>query len=346
MQDSRYPPNKADSQPQNPNLQPNLQPNFQLKAAILLLSMLALIVGAVLYVMYARGVFETSQKLILVADDSEGVNVGMDLTFSGFPVGRVSKIELSEEGNARMIVEVPKKDARWLRTTTIFTLERGLVGSAKMRAHTGILTDPPLEDGASRKVLVGDATAEIPRMVGAAKDLIENIKALTAAGSSLDASLANTKTLTTKLNGNNGALAALMGDEKNVQKLLGTIDRSNQLLAQLSALTGRASAMAGKADSQVFGPNGLMSDTKGLMKDTQVTVNQLNTMLSEVRESLKKVDKVLIETQAASENIRTGTTDLGALRADVDASLRKVDSLVNELNRKWPFKREAEIKLP
>jgi phospholipid/cholesterol/gamma-HCH transport system substrate-binding protein len=34
------------------------------------------------------------------------------------------------------------------------------------------------------------------------------------------------------------------------------------------------------------------------------------------------------------------------LRAQVDASLRKVESLVNEINRKWPFARDTEIKLP
>jgi phospholipid/cholesterol/gamma-HCH transport system substrate-binding protein len=30
----------------------------------------------------------------------------------------------------------------------------------------------------------------------------------------------------------------------------------------------------------------------------------------------------------------------------VDASLRKVEHLVNEINRKWPFKRDTELKLP
>jgi phospholipid/cholesterol/gamma-HCH transport system substrate-binding protein len=30
----------------------------------------------------------------------------------------------------------------------------------------------------------------------------------------------------------------------------------------------------------------------------------------------------------------------------VDASLRKVEQLVNEINRKWPFARDPEIKLP
>jgi phospholipid/cholesterol/gamma-HCH transport system substrate-binding protein len=318
---------------------PAVPPNLQIRAALLLLLMLALVVGAIIYVMYARGVFEATQKLVLVADDSEGVVVGMDLTFSGFPIGRVSQIELSPEGNARMIVDVPRKDAHWLRKSSVFTLERGLVGNTRMRAHTGILTDPLLEDGASRKLLVGDASAEIPRLVSTAKELIENLKSLTAADSSLDASLGNVKTLTEKLNGKNGALDVLLGDEKNVQKLLTTLDRTNTLLVKLDGFAAKADGLAGKADTQVFGPN-------GLMKDTQATVTQLNAMLTDVRESLKKVDKVLIETQAVSENIKLGTTDLGALRADVDVSLRKVDQLVNEINRKWPFKRDAEIKLP
>jgi phospholipid/cholesterol/gamma-HCH transport system substrate-binding protein len=329
-----------------PLAEPTIDSHLQVRAALLLLFMLMMVVGAILYVMYARGAFETSQKLVLVADDSEGVSVGMDLTFSGFPVGRVGRIELSPEGNARMIVEVPHRDAHWLRSSSIFTLERGLVGGAKLRAHTGVLTDPALEDGATRKVLVGDATAEIPRMVGAAKELVENLKALTKSGSSLDASLANAKQLTAKMNSEGGALGAIMGDEKNTQKLMATIDKSNVLLAQMSALAARANSIAGKADAQVFGPTGLMKDTQATVKETQATVVQLNGMLTDVRESLKKVDKILIETQAASENIKTGTTDLGSLRAEVDASLRKVDQLVNELNRKWPFKRDAEIKLP
>jgi phospholipid/cholesterol/gamma-HCH transport system substrate-binding protein len=286
-------------------------PGLQIKAALLVLLMVLLVGGAVVYLMYARGVFEATQKLVLVADDSEGVVVGMDLTFSGFPIGRVSQIELSAEGNARMIMEVPKKDAHWLRSTSIFTLERGLVGSTKLRAYSGILTDPALEDGATRALLVGDASSEIPKLVATAKELIQNLKALTAADSSLDASLGNVKTLTEKLNGKGGALGAILGDEKHTEKLLTALDRTNSLLAKVDS-------MAAKADTQVFGPN-------GVMKDAQATVVQLNAMLAEARTSLKKVDAILVDAQAVSANAKAATADLGVLRADVESSLRKVD---------------------
>lgn len=305
---------------------------IQFKAALLLLLMILLVGGSIVYLMYARGVFEATQKLVLMADDSEGVVVGMDLTFSGFPVGRVSQIELSPEGNARMIMEIPRRDAHWLRTSSIFTLERGLVGSTRLRAYSGILTDPPLEDGAMRTLLVGDASAEIPKLVASAKELIQNLKALTAADSSLDVSLGNVKTLTDKLNGKGGALGAILGDEKHTEKLLTALDRANALLAKVDSL-------AAKADTQVFGPG-------GVMKDAQATVVQLNALLIDASASLKKVDAVLIEAQAVGANAKAATTDLGVLRVDVETSLRKVDHLINEINRKWPFKRDAELKLP
>jgi phospholipid/cholesterol/gamma-HCH transport system substrate-binding protein len=45
-------------------------------------------------------------------------------------------------------------------------------------------------------------------------------------------------------------------------------------------------------------------------------------------------------------NVKEATTDLGVLRAEVESSLRTVDHLVQEINRKWPFSRNNELKLP
>ncbi len=118
--------------------------HLEFKAALLLALLVLLLAGSVLYVMYARGAFEETQRLVLVADDSEGVRVGMDMTFSGFPIGRVRRIELAEDGAARILIDVPKKDARWLRESSVFTLVRGLVGNVAIRAYSGIMSDPPL----------------------------------------------------------------------------------------------------------------------------------------------------------------------------------------------------------
>jgi len=72
--------------------------NAEFKAALLLVLMVLLVAGSALYLMYARGAFESTQTLVLQADDSEGVTVGMDVTFAGFPIGRVRRIELGKDG--------------------------------------------------------------------------------------------------------------------------------------------------------------------------------------------------------------------------------------------------------
>jgi phospholipid/cholesterol/gamma-HCH transport system substrate-binding protein len=306
--------------------------HLEFKATLLLIVLVLLVAGAALYLGYARGAFESTQQLVLVAEDSEGVGVGMDLTFAGFPIGRVRRIELGADGNARILVDVPIKDAHWLRQSSVFAIQRGVVGNTNIRAYTGILSDPPLPDGAERTVLRGDATAEIPRLMAEARQVLQNLSAMTASESSLNASLANVQGFTDKLKGPGGAMGALVGSDADAKKLITALDRTNTLLARLDGL-------AAKADTQVFGND-------GLVRDARTTVTQLNAMLLDARASLKQVDAVLAEAKAVGANVNAATTDLGALRADVETSLRNVDGLINELNRKWPFKRDTELKLP
>lgn len=309
--------------------------HLRAKAAALLLFTLALIAGSALYLLHARGVFEPTQQLVLVADDSEGVAVGMDMTFSGFPIGRVRHIGLAPEGNVHITVDVAQRDAHWLRTSSVFTLVRGLVGGTAIKAYSGILTDPPLPDGAMRPVLRGDATAEIPQLMATARELLGNLRALTAQDSALAATAANAQALTERLQGPGGALGLLMGNERDARKVLATLERTNALLVRLDG-------MAAKADTQVFG-------AQGLLPEAQAAVAQLGGLLQDTRASLRKVDAVLAEAQAVGANVRAASTDLGALRAEVEANLRKIDTLLNQVNRTWPFARDPkdlELTLP
>ncbi len=306
--------------------------NLERKAIALLLLVAAVILGFLLYVMYARGAFESTQQLVLISDDSEGVIVGMDLTFSGFPIGRVRRIELSPDGKARMVIDVPQKDAHWLRTSSIFTMERGMVGDTRIRAYSGILTDPPLPAGSERTVLRGDTAAEIPRLVASARELLENLGNMTGPESSINTSLTHLKNVTERLTGRYGMLTSVMGTEDNAKKIIAMLDHTNALLA--------------KADQRVFGSGGVVDSTQATLTSSKAAVDQLTGVLTDARQTLTKVDAVLAEAQAVGANAKIATADLGTLRAEVESSLRKVSQLTDEINRKWPFARNTEIKLP
>ena len=313
--------------------------NLQFRVGLLLGLTIMVAAGFVIYALYARGVFEATQRLTLISDNAEGVSIGMDLSFSGFPIGRVERISLGDDGRARIVLEIPRKDAKWLRANSIFTLERGIVGGARIRAFTGSLQDEPLPDGAERVVLRGDTQEEIPRMVATLRSVLENVETMTGTGGSLQASLGNLRAVTERISGKYGALGAVVGNDDDAQKVIAAIDRANALLAQLSGVARRVDGVVAKADQRVLGEGGLVDGT-------QRAVNETNAILSELRESLKRVDKILADAQSVSGNAKAATADLGALRAEVDASLRKVTGLIDEINRKWPFQRDSEIRLP
>jgi len=311
-------------------------PNLELKATLLLLAMVLLLAGSALYLMYARGAFESTQELVLIADDSEGVNVGTDLSFSGFPIGRVRRIALAEDGSVRIIVDVPEGDARWLRTSSVFVLTRSLVGGTALRAYSGVLDDPPLPAGAERRVLFGDATAEIPQLVSSVRDLLANLNTLTAPDAALAESLAEVRTLLQRLNGPGGALGVVLGDADQARRLVGGMDG---VMARADALLARVDGVVASADRQVLGP-------QGVVRDVQSAVAELQALLADTRASLQKVNGVLDEAQGIAGNVRGATVDLDALRAEVETSLRRVDRLIGDVSRRWPFARDTELKLP
>lgn len=310
--------------------------HLELKAALMVLAMLLLLAGAVLYLLYARGAFERTQELVLIAEDSEGVTVGMDMTFSGFPIGRVRRLGLAADGSVRIVVDVPVKDAGWLRTSSVFVLSRGLVGGTSLRAYSGVLDDPPLPAGAERRVIAGDAMAEIPQLLAGARELVERLGALVAPDAALAASLGDVRRLTERLNGPGGALGVALGDAQQAQRLVARIDGA---AARADALLARIDGVVARADERVLGPDGMLRELQG-------SAAELRALLVDARASLGKVDALLDQARDIAGDVRGATTDLDGLRADVEASLRRVDRLIGEVNRRWPFARDTELRLP
>jgi phospholipid/cholesterol/gamma-HCH transport system substrate-binding protein len=319
--------------------QTSVPKGLQFRVGLLVGLAVVLGTGFVLYALYARGVFEDNQHLTLIAENGEGVSVGMDLSFSGFPIGRVKRLALDEQGRARIEIEVPRRDAHWLRQTTIFTLERGIVGSTRIRAITADLRDPPLPDGAVRTVLRGDTSEEIPRMVATLRSTLENVEQMTGPGGNLQLALGDVRSVTARAAGQYGVLGMLLGNEEDAKKLVGTLDRANALLTSVDSLVGRADQLVLKTEERLFSRG-------GAIEGTEKAVEQLNNVLTDVRSNLKRADQILADAEVTSANAKAATTDLATLRAEVDTSVRKISNLIDEINKKWPYQQKPDIKLP
>ncbi len=75
-------------------------------------------------------------------------------------------------------------------------------------------------------------------------------------------------------------------------------------------------------------------------------MRQIEGLLADARQSLQKVDAVLVEAQGIAQNTRAATVDLDQLRVEVEANLRRIDGLLSDLSRRWPLARDTELRAP
>ncbi|MGA0955059.1 MAG: MlaD family protein [Burkholderiaceae bacterium] len=302
-----------------------------------------LLVGAIVFILHARGAFESSQRLTLITDDSEGATVGMSLTFAGFQLGRVTRIRLGEDGNAHIEVDIPQSEAHWLKVSSVFTLERNLLGGTKLKAYSGILEDPLLPDGAVRSLLRGDATADIPKVAGTARELLENLQTLTGSNSPLVRSLEAIEVASQRLASNRGALAVLMGNTQGADQLQEAIGDLQQLIAatneKVLGLRPSSTNSSTTASASIVGPADAPTST---LESVNKTLQATEATLRKAQESLTKLDAVLDDTKAITRNARAASQDLELLRYEVEASLRTADELMRDVQRVWPLSQDPE----
>ncbi|WP_124950040.1 MlaD family protein [Sulfuriferula thiophila] len=312
---------------------------IQFKVGLFLLTAVLVSAFAFIYLLYERGWFEHSTQYTLIAPNAENIDVGMPLNFRGIPIGKVSSLSLTPLGMARIIVNVDSRQSQWLRASSQFSLDKPLVGAAKIRVDVSELNSPLLNPNKEYPLNLGNGGVDVPALTAKANIILDqfgavakNVAYMTRRDSEINVTLSNAKAITQQMTGKYGVAQGLLGSEKNAQSLIDSLQNTRQLTANLNQLSL-------KLDHSAFAKGGLMD------KANQ-SVAELHLMLEDIRTSLKKVDELLVNTTGLTANLKQGTDDMGQLRSEVDEALSKTNQLITKINRYLPSGKAGEVKLP
>ncbi|MBS1157576.1 MAG: ABC-type transport system periplasmic component [Proteobacteria bacterium] len=299
-----------------------------------------LLAGAfMVYLLHARGFFEKTFHLQLAASSADGVAPGVPVVFSGIEIGRVTTLGLNDSGGIVIRAEFLERNAKWLKENSTFILDKPIVGGAKIRVESPDLNAPALPDNATMLLLSSDISKEIPVLVERVKAILANVEHLTRKDGEINATLANVKTVTGRMTGEFGVLEGVLGSPEKARAVTDSLDKTRALITKLDGLALKMDGMAVKTDQWLFAPN-------GVAEHTRESLAQVRLMLSDAQSSLKKADALMSNAVEISANVKEGTQDMAKLRAEIDDAVRKANALINEINRKWPFARDPEVKLP
>jgi phospholipid/cholesterol/gamma-HCH transport system substrate-binding protein len=286
----------------------------------------------IVYLLHARGFFDKTFHLQLAAASADGVAPGVPVVFSGIEIGSVTALGLNENGGIIIRTEFLGRNARWLKENSSFTLDKPIVGGAKIRVDSPDLSAPSLPDNATMLLLTSDISKEIPALVERVKAILANVEHLTRKDGEINATLANVKTVTGRMTGEYGVLEGVLGSPEKARAVTDSLDKTRALVTRLDAI-------AAKTDQWLFADQGIAAQTRE-------SLAQVRLMLGDAQSSLKKADAVMANAVDISANVKDGTQDIAQLRAEIDDAVRKASDLVNEINKKWPFARNPEVKLP
>ncbi len=294
----------------------------------------SLLLGAAFvgYLLHARGFFEDTYRLQLAASSADGVAPGVPLVFSGIEIGTVSSLGLNENGGIIIRAKLLARNAKWLKENSTFTLDKPLVGSAKIRIDSPDLGAPALPDNSTMLLLTSDISKELPGLVEQVKTLLGNLEHLTRKDGEINATLVNVAAVTGRMTGEYGMLESVLGSPEKARAVTDSLDKTRALISKLDG-------MALKTDRWLYGSGGIADQANGSMA-------QVRLMLTDAQSSLKKADALMANAVAISADVKEGTQDIAKLRAEIDDAVRKTNSLVNEINKMWPFARDPEVKLP
>ncbi len=299
-----------------------------------------LLAGAfMVYLLHARGFFEGTFQLKFAAASADNVAPGVPVVFSGIEIGRVTTLGLNDEGGIIIHARFLKRNAKWLKENSTFTLDKPIVGGAKIRVESPDLNAPALPDNSTVLLLTSDISSELPALVERVKAILENVEHLTRKDGEIHATLANVQTVTGRMTGEYGMLESILGSPEKARAVTDSLDKTRALIIKLDGLALKMDGMASKTDAWLFSED-------GVAEQTRESLAQVRLMLNDAQASLKKADAVMANAVDISANVKEGTQDIAALRAEIDDAVRKANALVNEINRKWPFKRDPEVKLP
>ena len=299
-----------------------------------------LLAGAfVVYLLHARGFFEDTFHLQLAAASADGVAPGVPVVFSGIEIGRVTTLGLNEEGGIIIHATLFKRNAKWLKESSTFTLDKPIVGGARIHVDSPDLDAPALPDNATVLLLTSDISKELPALVERVKAVLDNVEYLTRKDGEINATLANVKTMTGRMTGEYGMLESILGSPEKARAVTDSLDKTRALIGKLDGLVAKVDGMAGKTDQWLFAPD-------GMAEQTRESLAQIRLMLNDAQSSLKKADALMTNAVEISADVKEGTQDIATLRNEIDDAVRKASALVNEINRMWPFAHDPEVKLP
>jgi phospholipid/cholesterol/gamma-HCH transport system substrate-binding protein len=265
---------------------------------IVLILLFALLIYVILQ---KKGVFEERVSYNFTTRSAESLSIGMPIRYSGFEIGYIDHIELTEQGAVRVFIDINKEHAKWIRSGTLLRLEKPLIGSPTIDVITTLDT-PMLPAESSLQMVVqddiNDIINKIEPVVQDLQNIVRSVNAITAELASekgaLRTTLDNLERYTDQMVRDDALLTTLSGDPAATEHLKRTLTELDAMSAELhrNLVTPSADTLQ-RIDAILDDISNKLQTLDGTVKAVGAYDSELIELKSDIRNGIEKTTRLI-----------------------------------------------------
>lgn len=246
-------------------------------AATVLFVLIALAVG----VAVKQGMFVSKTRLHFIAEHGAGFAPGMQVRFSGFRIGVVDQVSLTEDAKVNVEFLVESQYTKWIKPdSTAQMLQDGLMGDYYLEMMGGSPNIPPVSEGDKVNFAPAQSLADIAhdlknRTIPIIDSVQTTLDYVNDPKGDIQQTLANVRQLTAELRETRVSVDQLLRrvDGLADKEVRDTVSQANQLLV-------RADVMASEVQSRL--PR-MLDNAASSMASLELTVREASAMAAVLR---------------------------------------------------------------
>jgi phospholipid/cholesterol/gamma-HCH transport system substrate-binding protein len=285
---------------------------------------LLLLVAATGFVLHRKGLFSEEFHFTLVADSGQHLSAGMPVLFQGLKVGSVDSLRLTPAGRVEADVSVPEDERRWLRRSTTFTVEKPLLGGARVVVATPDMSAPLLAEGSRTRARIQD---DINQLIQKAQPVVRDLQEIVDHLNAVSARVADPEGDLQQSLGHFERFSGRLADEPALLTLLtddpGTADHVTALLKRAESGTGEAEALLAELRRTVARARGRLLADGG-------TVDRVDALLDDVKAKLEVLDPAVREAARSTDGLEQLRDELQITIEDTRGILDRIESVLGD----------------
>ncbi|MBI5810552.1 MAG: MCE family protein [Deltaproteobacteria bacterium] len=305
--------------------------NLEMKVGLMALSALAGIILVIVLIGLEKDIFTKKASVRFVAEGGAGFIEGMPVKLSGFKIGRLKTVELTEGANVMATVLINRKYRRWVRDGSKARLSKeGFIGDAFIEITPG---NPYGPETADNGMIPFERAGGMEEIISAARPVLEEVKEiihyLNDPNGDIKATLANIR-----------GFSSGLADTRT--EMRGALSEAGMAIREVRALAGKISKESGpmleESQSAIRNIEGLtlrldpvIGNIEKVSAEAASAANRLPALAGRLEKTLDNVKGITDILSAEAPVMREMINDAGAAASDTKAAVKGI-------RESWPVR--------